>query len=45
MPCVLDYGFAQRLDGPYHLAGISDGLDSSDLSLEEIMRSLAGVPL
>lgn len=41
----LDYGFAQRLDGPYHLTGISDGLDISGLSLEENMRRLAGVPL
>ena len=41
----LDYRFAQMPDRSYHLAGISDGLEISDLSLEEHVRRIAGVKL
>lgn len=41
----LDYGFSEKADGPYHKAGISDGLDDSGLSLSENLRRIASVPL
>lgn len=41
----LSYGFFEPPDGPYHLAGVSDGLDLSGIDLEEEMRRLASVPL
>ena len=41
----LNYGFLEKKDGPYLVAGISDGLDSADLSLEENLKRLASVPL
>jgi CubicO group peptidase (beta-lactamase class C family) len=41
----LSYGFFQPTDGPYHRAGVSDGLDRSGLSMEEELRRLASVPL
>ncbi len=41
----LDYGFTQPADGPYAKAGVSDGLDSAGITLEENMRRLASVPL
>jgi CubicO group peptidase (beta-lactamase class C family) len=41
----LNYGFLETEDGPLHQAGVSDGMDSTDLSLEDNLRRLAGVPL
>lgn len=41
----LHYGFGEDQDGPYHRAGVSDGLDGAPLTLEENLRRLAGVPL
>ncbi|AUH51362.1 serine hydrolase [Chromobacterium sp. ATCC 53434] len=40
------YGFLEAEGGgAYRAAGVSDGMDESDLSLEENLRRLAGVPL
>ncbi|MCZ8546301.1 beta-lactamase family protein [Mesorhizobium qingshengii] len=41
----LSYGFRQTADGPYHHAGISDGLDQPGLSMAENLRRIASVPL
>ena len=42
----LTYGFFQPEQGPYHRAGVSDGLDDvPGLSLEENLRRIASVPL
>lgn len=42
----LSYGFLEAdQNGPYHLAGVSDGMDRSGLTLEENLRRLASVPL
>ncbi|MBJ7498603.1 MAG: beta-lactamase family protein [Sphingopyxis sp.] len=41
----LGYGFLEPADGPYHRAGVSDGMDLSDISLEENIRRIASVPL
>ncbi|MES2301556.1 MAG: serine hydrolase domain-containing protein [Pseudomonadota bacterium] len=41
----LGYGFNEPRGGPYRAAGISDGLDSSGLTLEQNMRRLAAIPL
>ncbi|MBJ6761562.1 serine hydrolase [Myxococcaceae bacterium JPH2] len=42
----LTYGFFEPGgEGPYHRAGVSDGLDASGLSLEENLRRIASVPL
>jgi len=41
----LHYGFGEEQDGPYHQAGVSDGLDDARISLDENLRRLAGVPL
>lgn len=46
----LGYGFLEPPDGPYHRAGVSDGLDGAGLdgaalTLDENMRRLASVPL
>jgi CubicO group peptidase (beta-lactamase class C family) len=41
----LGYGFLEPADGPYHRAGVSDGMDLSDVSLEENVRRIASVPL
>ncbi|MGG1658619.1 serine hydrolase domain-containing protein [Brevibacillus sp. NRS-1366] len=42
----LGYGFLEKEGGgPYHRAGVSDGMDRSGLTLEENMRRLASVPL
>lgn len=41
----LHYGFGEDPDGPYHRAGVSDGLDGATLTLEGNLRRLAGVPL
>ncbi|MBP2305800.1 serine hydrolase [Azospirillum melinis] len=41
----LSYGFLEPADGPYHRAGISDGMDIADVTLEENVRRIAAVPL
>lgn len=41
----LGYGFLEKEDGPIHRAGVSDGMDMTDLSLEENLRRLATAPL
>ncbi|KYF71483.1 hypothetical protein BE11_06305 [Sorangium cellulosum] len=41
----LAYAFLEPRDGPYHAAGVSDGLDQPGLSIEENLRRLAGLPL
>ena len=41
----LDYGFFQPPGGAYALAGVSDGMDASRISLENNLRRLATVPL
>ncbi|AKF11055.1 serine hydrolase domain-containing protein [Sandaracinus amylolyticus] len=41
----LGYGFFEPEDGPYHRAGVSDGLDQPGLSFEENARRLASVAL
>jgi CubicO group peptidase (beta-lactamase class C family) len=41
----LSYSFFQPDGGPYYQAGVSDGLDSSGLTMEEELRRLATVPL
>ncbi len=41
----LGYGFLEPADGPYHRAGISDGMDRTELSLAENIARLATVPL
>jgi CubicO group peptidase (beta-lactamase class C family) len=41
----LGYGFLEPADGPYHRAGVSDGMDLSDISLAENVRRIATVPL
>ncbi len=41
----LSYGFIEAADGPYHRAGVSDGLDLAGLTLAENLRRLASVPL
>ncbi|KVE37534.1 serine hydrolase domain-containing protein [Burkholderia sp. TSV86] len=42
----LGYRFLEAsADGPYALAGASDGLDASGISLEENLRRIASVPL
>ncbi|MFE0018655.1 serine hydrolase domain-containing protein [Mesorhizobium sp. NPDC059054] len=41
----LDYAFQQPADGPYHVMGISDGLDEATLSLDQNLRRIASVPL
>ena len=40
----LSYGLLEPSDGPYRRAGVSDGLDA-DISLDENLRRIAGVPL
>ncbi|MCA6941097.1 beta-lactamase family protein [Pectobacterium polaris] len=37
--------FESHADGPYALAGISDGMDASGISLTENLRRIASVPL
>jgi CubicO group peptidase (beta-lactamase class C family) len=37
--------FEADADGPYARAGVSDGMDASDISLEENLRRIASVPL
>ena len=41
----LDYRWAQKEDGPYAKAGVSDGLDITGLTLEENLKRLASAPL
>jgi len=41
----LGYRFLDPEDGPYHQAGVSDGLDQPGLDLDENLRRLAGCPL
>ncbi|HBT76453.1 MAG TPA: hypothetical protein DEB39_05910, partial [Planctomycetaceae bacterium] len=41
----LNYGFFEKKDGPYHKAGVSDGLDNSGISLEENLKRIASAPL
>ena len=41
----LKYGFNEPADGPYHRAGVSDGLDQPGLPMSEELRRLASVPL
>jgi len=41
----LSYGFYEPEDGPYHQAGVSDGLDLSGLSLDEEVRRIAAAGL
>lgn len=41
----LNYGFLEKPDGPYHQLGVSDGLDSSGLTLDENIHRIAAAPL
>ena len=41
----LDYRWAQKEDGPYATAGVTDGLDITGISLEEDIRRIASAPL
>ncbi len=41
----LGYGFLEPEDGPYHRAGVSDGMDRTTLTLGENLARLASVPL
>jgi len=41
----LNYGFLEPADGPYHRAGVSDGMDIANVTLEENVRRIATVPL
>ena len=41
----LSYAFLEPRDGPYHAAGVSDGLDQPGLSIAENLRRLATLPL
>lgn len=41
----IGYGFLEPEDGPYHRAGVSDGMDQTTLTLGENLARLASVPL
>ncbi|SJZ90227.1 CubicO group peptidase, beta-lactamase class C family [Enhydrobacter aerosaccus] len=41
----LTYSFLEPEDGPYHRAGVSDGMDRVPHGLEENLRRIASVPL
>ncbi|UVI30290.1 serine hydrolase domain-containing protein [Paenibacillus spongiae] len=41
----LTYRFFQEENGPYHRAGVSDGMDQAGITLEENLRRIASVPL
>ncbi len=41
----LGYTFAEAQDGPYHRAGVSDGLDTPGRSLADNLQRLASAPL
>ncbi|HEY6621357.1 MAG TPA: serine hydrolase domain-containing protein [Steroidobacteraceae bacterium] len=42
---ALTYGFFEPDNGPYHRAGVSDGLAEAGLSIQEELTRLASVPL
>ncbi len=41
----LGYGFLEKEDGPLHRSAVSDGMDITNLTLEENLRRLSAVPL
>ncbi|MFC5468129.1 serine hydrolase domain-containing protein [Cohnella suwonensis] len=41
----LTYRFFQEENGPYHRAGVSDGMDQAGITLEENLCRIASVPL
>jgi CubicO group peptidase (beta-lactamase class C family) len=41
----LNYGFLEPPDGPYHRAGVSDGIDRSVPEITENLRRIASAPL
>lgn len=41
----LGYRFGEAANGPYHAAGVSDGLDISGITLDENLRRIAKAPL
>jgi CubicO group peptidase (beta-lactamase class C family) len=41
----LGYTFAEEQEGPYHRAGVSDGLDTPGRSIAENLKRLASAPL
>jgi CubicO group peptidase (beta-lactamase class C family) len=41
----LSYGFSEAADGPYHQAGVSEGLEQPGLAMDEQLRRLGSVPL
>ncbi|GKS11779.1 serine hydrolase domain-containing protein [Paenibacillus chitinolyticus] len=41
----LTYRFFQEENGPYHRAGVSDGMDQAGITLEENLRRIASIPL
>ena len=41
----LSYGFLEPADGPYHRAGVSDGMDIADVTLAENVHRIGTVPL
>ncbi|MEI5678221.1 beta-lactamase family protein [Mesorhizobium sp. CGMCC 1.15528] len=41
----LGYGFLEPADGPYHRAGVSDGMDRAEVTLAENVRRIGTVPL
>jgi CubicO group peptidase (beta-lactamase class C family) len=41
----IGYKFAEKLDGPYHRAQVSDGFDDVRIDLAEEVRRIAGIPL
>ncbi|ANY66228.1 serine hydrolase [Paenibacillus sp. BIHB 4019] len=41
----LTYRFFQEENGPYHQAGVSDGMDQPGITLEENLQRIASVPL
>lgn len=41
----LDYGFNQPEDGPYHRAGVSDGISERVLTMDENLSRIASVPI
>ncbi|MGY5802601.1 serine hydrolase domain-containing protein [Rhizobium hainanense] len=41
----LGYTFAEEQDGPYHRAGVSDGLDTPGRSVADNLKRLASAPL
>lgn len=41
----LNYGAFEAEDGPYHKAGVCDGLENSHISLEENLQRISSAPL